>query len=118
MTSGAPTSSAHSACPGHVVDSVVVGAGEAVWPHLLADFERGELKRVYRSCTLPNLKGMPAPRWDLIKGRAYGEGVTIASRGCPLACEYCAIPSCRIEMHVRRRSLNHLGAWRQRAPDR
>ncbi len=79
-------------------DAVVVGEGEAVWPHLLTDFERGELKRVYRSCTLPDLKGMPAPRWDLIKGRAYGKGVTIATRGCPFACEYCAIP----QMYQRR----------------
>jgi len=79
-------------------DTVVVGEGEAVWPHLLADFERGELRRVYRSCALPDLKGMPAPRWDLIKGRAYGKGVTIATRGCPFACEYCAIP----QMYQRR----------------
>jgi hypothetical protein len=31
-------------------DAVVVGEGELVWPELLADFERGELKRIYRSC--------------------------------------------------------------------
>ena len=49
-------------------NAVVVGEGELVWPELLADFERGELKRIYRSCTLPDLKKMPAPRWDLIKG--------------------------------------------------
>jgi radical SAM superfamily enzyme YgiQ (UPF0313 family) len=79
-------------------DAVVVGEGEAIWPRLLADFERGELKRVYRACTLPDLKGMPAPRWDLIKGRVYGKGVTIATRGCPFACEYCTIP----QMYQRR----------------
>jgi radical SAM superfamily enzyme YgiQ (UPF0313 family) len=73
-------------------DAVVVGEGELVWPELLADFERGELKRIYRSCALPDLKQMPAPRWDLIKGRSYGKGVTIASRGCPFACDYCTIP--------------------------
>src|SRR6266576_2641965 len=31
-------------------DAVVVGVGELVWPQLLADFERGELRRVYKSC--------------------------------------------------------------------
>src|SRR5436190_8072612 len=40
-------------------DAVVVGEGELVWPRLLADFERGELKRVYRSCLLPDLRKMP-----------------------------------------------------------
>jgi radical SAM superfamily enzyme YgiQ (UPF0313 family) len=73
-------------------DAVVVGEGELVWPQLLADFERGALKPIYASCALPDLKEMPAPRWDLIKGRAYGKGVTIATRGCPFACEYCTVP--------------------------
>src|ERR1041384_5453636 len=86
-------------------DAVVVGEGELVWPELLADFERGELKRVYSSCALPDLKKMPAPRWDLIKGRVYGKGVTIATRGCPFACEYCTIP----QMYQRRMRYRPVG---------
>ena len=86
-------------------DAVVVGEGELVWPQLLADFERGELKRTYRSCALPELKKMPAPRWDLIKGRNYGKGVTIATRGCPFACEYCTIP----QMYQRRMRYRPVG---------
>jgi radical SAM superfamily enzyme YgiQ (UPF0313 family) len=42
-------------------DAVVIGEGELIWPELLADFERGELKRMYASCALPDLKKMPAP---------------------------------------------------------
>lgn len=83
---------------GQHADSVVVGEGEHVWPQLLADFERGEMKASYRPCQLPDLQNMPAPRWDLIKGRGYGKGVTIATRGCPFACEYCSIP----QMYQRR----------------
>ena len=41
-------------------DAVVVGEGELVWPELLADFERGELKRIYASCALPDLKNRAA----------------------------------------------------------
>jgi len=48
---------------------------------------------------------MPAPRWDLIKGRAYGKGVTIASRGCPFACDYCTIP----QMYHRRMRYRPVG---------
>lgn len=73
-------------------DAVVIGEGELVWPQLLADYEKGRLKNVYNSCELPDLQSMPRPRWDLIKGRTYGKGVTIATRGCPFACEYCTIP--------------------------
>ncbi len=86
-------------------DAVVVGEGELVWPELLADFERGELKSVYSSCALPDLKKMPAPRWDLIQGRTYGKGVTIATRGCPFACEYCTIP----QMYQRRMRYRPVG---------
>ncbi len=86
-------------------DAVVVGEGELVWPQLLADFERGELKPIYASCALPDLNGMPAPRWDLIKGRAYGKGVTIATRGCPFACEYCTV----LQMYQRRMRYRPIG---------
>lgn len=74
-------------------DAVVVGEGELVWQKILADCEQGQLARVYRSDALPDLVGTPAPRWDLIKGRVYGKGVTIATRGCPFACDYCSIPA-------------------------
>jgi len=74
-------------------DAVVTGEGELVWPELLRDVEQGRLKPLYASRTKPDLTGMPAPRWDLIKGRTYGKGVTIATRGCPYACDYCSIPA-------------------------
>jgi len=86
-------------------DAVVVGEGELVWPELLADFERGELKPIYQSCALPDLQKMPPPRWDLIKGRTYGKGVTIATRGCPFACDYCTIP----QMYQRRMRYRPVG---------
>jgi radical SAM superfamily enzyme YgiQ (UPF0313 family) len=54
---------------------------------------------------LPDLKKMPAPRWDLIKGRTYGKGVTIATRGCPFACDYCTIP----QMYQRRMRYRPVG---------
>jgi radical SAM superfamily enzyme YgiQ (UPF0313 family) len=74
-------------------DAVAVGEGELVWPRILQDCEQGRLAPMYRSERLPELKRMPAPRWDLIKGRVYGKGVTIATRGCPFACGYCSIPA-------------------------
>lgn len=74
-------------------DAVVVGEGELIWPKVLADFEQGQMSGIYKSCELPTLENMPRPRWDLIKGRVYGKGVTLATRGCPFACDYCTIPA-------------------------
>ena len=80
---------------------------KASWsgPNFWRTFERGELKRIYQSCALPDLKKMPAPRWDLIKGRGYGKGVTIATRGCPFACDYCTVP----QMYQRRMRYRPVG---------
>jgi len=73
-------------------DAVVVGEAEDTWPRVLNDACRGRLEQVYVSTRRASLAGMPAPRWDLIKGRRYGKSVTIATRGCPHRCDYCSIP--------------------------
>ncbi len=73
-------------------DAVVVGEAEDTWPAVLEDAQRGKLQGVYVSTRKASLAGMPAPRWDLIRGRRYGKSVTIATRGCPHRCDYCTIP--------------------------
>ena len=87
-------------------DSVVIGEGELVWPRILEDVENSRLDKFYRNEHLPDLKDMPAPRWDLIKGRVHGKGVSIATRGCPFACDYCSIPA----MYSRRMRYRPIGA--------
>jgi len=74
------------------VDAVVAGEAEDTWPRVLEDARRGKLEPVYVSTRKAKLAGMPAPRWDLIRGRRYGKSVTIATRGCPHRCDYCSIP--------------------------
>src|SRR5215510_9723415 len=54
---------------GRHADAVVVGEAEDTWPRVLDDVRRGKLERVYFSTRKAPLAGMPAPRWDLIKGR-------------------------------------------------
>ena len=73
-------------------DAVVVGEAEDTWPRILDDVHRGKSEAIYVSDRRASLSGMPAPRWDLIKGRHYGKSVTIATRGCPHRCDYCSIP--------------------------
>ena len=72
-------------------DAIVIGEGEAVWPHVVRDFDRGNWRSIYRGRPA-DLRSMPAPRWDLIRGRRYGCAVTIATRGCVHQCGYCSIP--------------------------
>ncbi len=69
-------------------DAVVIGEGERSWPDLLADFERGDLRRIYRLPPSERLDDLGTPRRDLID-RAYRFPSVITSRGCPHRCSYC-----------------------------
>jgi radical SAM superfamily enzyme YgiQ (UPF0313 family) len=74
-------------------DSVVVGEAERLWPVVLADFERGELKRIYQHQNgLPSLDGMPPVDWELYREKRYLPVHFVeTTRGCPLDCEFCAV---------------------------
>jgi len=74
-------------------DAVVLGEAELIIAQLIADFERGELKPLYRAERLHELHGLPMPRRDLL-GRGYSPifKVIETTRGCPNRCEFCAVP--------------------------
>ena len=73
-------------------DAVVVGEAENVWKDLIADFEKGELKPLYKADRLCEMNGMAVPRRDLLDRSIYSSFYTLqATRGCPFNCEYCAV---------------------------
>ncbi|MFQ5456141.1 MAG: B12-binding domain-containing radical SAM protein [Nitrospirota bacterium] len=74
-------------------DSVVIGEAESTWKKLIQDFEKGELKPIYCSNSLINMKGMPIPRRELLDRSMYAScfNTVQATRGCPYNCEYCAV---------------------------
>ncbi len=77
---------------GHA-DAVVVGEAEGVWPRVLEDAAAGRLRGRYQSPKLSDLKGLPAPRYDLLDLRRYRIPNLPAqtTRGCPYACSYCEV---------------------------
>jgi radical SAM superfamily enzyme YgiQ (UPF0313 family) len=73
------------------VDCVVVGEAEGVWPRVIADFESGNLKKIYKSEKI-DLYYMPIPRHDLFH-KGYMFGAIQTARGCPMDCEFCSVTS-------------------------
>lgn len=74
------------------VDSVVVGEGELVWPRLLADFQAGQLQRLYRAGGLIDTALIPQARREIFKGSGHLFTNTIqTTRGCPFDCEFCSV---------------------------
>ncbi len=73
-------------------DALVIGEGEPSWPQVIADLERGELKKIYNSKQgAPfNFANAPMPRFDLLSPGRYPRFTVQSQRGCPLSCEFCA----------------------------
>lgn len=85
-----------SICPEESVkyaDAIVIGEAENLWPKVLEDFRRNNLKRIYKSDTLPDVNNLPIPRRDLLKTELYITPYSIqTARGCPFSCKFCIVP--------------------------
>lgn len=77
-------------------DAVVVGEAEDMWQQLLFDLQADKLRPIYRRKNLHHLRGLPAPRMDLLNKQYRYLGVSMGqvkiSRGCPYACVTCCVP--------------------------
>lgn len=72
-------------------NTVVAGEAESVWETLLADFEQGKLKQVYRAAEPVPFKQSPKPRWDLLDTSKMLTFSVQVSRGCPHRCDFCLV---------------------------
>jgi radical SAM superfamily enzyme YgiQ (UPF0313 family) len=73
-------------------DAVCIGEAEGSWLEILDDFKKDKLKSFYRNDGYCSLKNLRTPRRDLFDGKNYVpiDGVQ-TSRGCPFACNFCAV---------------------------
>lgn len=73
------------------VDHFVLNEGELTLPPFLADWARGEARRVYRSAAFADIQQSPVPLWNLVEMRRYAAMSLQYSRGCPFQCEFCNV---------------------------
>lgn len=73
-------------------DSVVIGEAEEIWPLLIEDMRKGDLKPFYQQANYTDLSKIPFPRRDLLPQRGYFPiDVVQVTRGCPYRCEFCSV---------------------------
>ncbi len=74
------------------VDTVVIGEGEEVWPNLIEDFKKGEMKQIYSGNEFIDASRLPLPRRDLLNEKYYIPLKLLeTTRGCPHRCDFCGV---------------------------
>jgi radical SAM superfamily enzyme YgiQ (UPF0313 family) len=80
-------------CPEEVAphaDAIVVGDGVQVWPQILSDLQRNELKRVYHGSFTKPYRDDPPPRRQIVPRSSFLTTASlIATRGCHNRCGFC-----------------------------
>jgi len=75
-------------------DALVLGEAEGIWPQVVYDASKNQLKRVYKAKELDDLSNLPVPRFDLLPRKKIGFWLPVqAGRGCPYRCDFCSITS-------------------------
>lgn len=81
-------------------DAIVVGDAEGAVGEVYRDFCRGALKRRYVA-TAYDPDRVPVPRFDLACTQQLLPLSLEATRGCPFACEFCALTAIGTRYHTR-----------------
>src|SRR5262245_2677796 len=75
----------------HGADAVVVGDGDQIWSEIVADFERGSLRKVYQGGRVASTLFVGNPLWRALDHRRYMMATVQTTRGCPENCTFCSV---------------------------
>ena len=95
-------------CKQHA-DHVFWGEAEYTWPRFLVELAAGAAAGEYAQRELVDMRDSPLPRFDLLRRGAYSTATVETSRGCPMSCEFCEIPT-RLGQRARNKSLDQVMA--------
>ena len=90
-------------------DALAIGDGVQLWPRIIADIERGELKPVYRAMYENEYRDDPPARRVLLKRESFLTTTSlIATRGCHNRCGFCYLSTEGLRMPYRVREVEQI----------
>lgn len=75
----------------HHADAVCIGEGELVWPQILQDVRKCQLKPFYRADRLVDRATLVSPRRLPSDKHKYSSFPVETGRGCPINCAFCFV---------------------------
>jgi radical SAM superfamily enzyme YgiQ (UPF0313 family) len=101
-------------CPDEVLphaDAIASGDGVQLWPRILEDIERGELKRTYSADYKRPYTADPPARREILPREAFLTTTSvIATRGCHNRCGFCYLATDGLHMPYRMRTPEQVAA--------
>jgi len=73
------------------VDHFVLNEAELTLPAFLADYNHGNVQRIYTTPEYADIQQTPIPMWELINLKRYASMSIQFSRGCPFNCDFCNV---------------------------
>ena len=75
--------------------SLCIGEADTIWPQILSDVRNHELKKVYKSETVPAPERIASAKpgiFDVEDKYDWHASLVSITRGCPFGCEWCNVP--------------------------
>lgn len=90
VAGGIHITTASETIPPDAFDILCIGQAEGTWPAIISDYQKGDLKKIYRCSGEIRADQIVSPAYDLLKTAPYLYcNVVHTSRGCPYRCDFC-----------------------------
>lgn len=90
VAGGIHITTAHHTIPEGVFDVLCIGPAENTWPQIVEDYEKNQLKYIYRCDEKLSGDKIISPAYDLVDKSEYLYcNIVHTSRGCPFRCDFC-----------------------------